>query len=44
MIDMGIAMYHFAGSASQLGLSGDWQVQEVEIDKNWEYVISWIAE
>ena len=44
MIDMGIAKYHFAGSASQLGLGGDWQIEESEIDKNWEYVISWIAE
>jgi len=41
MIDMGIAMYHFAATAEQLELNGSWQIDEYDLDKKWEYIISW---
>jgi hypothetical protein len=45
-IDMGIAMSHFELSARELGLKGEWTVQEPEIKKYsdlTEYVVSWIG-
>ena len=44
-VDMGIAMSHFALTAQELGLAGDWRVDEPGIDKpneHTEYVVSWI--
>lgn len=44
MIDMGIAMYHFEATATQLNLQGKWEKIEHQADKDWEYIISWIIE
>ena len=45
-IDMGIAMCHFDLSARELGLQGDWLVEEPEIEKPdelTEYTASWLS-
>lgn len=43
-IDMGIAMCHFELTAKELGLSGDWIVEELETKShmnNEEYIVTW---
>jgi hypothetical protein len=45
-VDMGIAMSHFQLTAAELGLSGQWAVQEPEIEKPdrlTEYIVSWVG-
>ena len=45
-VDMGIAMCHFELTAHELGLKGQWTIQEPEIEKPdrlTEYTISWIG-
>jgi Putative TM nitroreductase len=43
-VDMGIAMCHFELSAKELGLKGDWNVNDPQITKDgMEYIVSWIA-
>lgn len=45
-LDMGIAMSHFELVAAELGLIGEWQVNEPEIekpDKMTEYTASWVG-
>ena len=43
-VDMGIAMCHFELSAKELGLKGDWSVNDPQIkEDNMEYIVSWIA-
>jgi len=45
-VDMGIAMSHFQLTAAELGLSGQWAVQEPEIkkpDRLTEYIVSWVG-
>jgi hypothetical protein len=43
-IDMGIAMCHFDLSAKELGLKGDWNVNDPQIKSDdMEYIVSWIA-
>jgi len=44
-VDMGIAMSHFQLTASELGLKGQWVIQEPEIerpDRLTEYTVSWV--
>ena len=44
-VDMGIAMSHFQLTANELGLKGQWVVQEPEIEKPdrlTEYTVSWV--
>jgi len=46
-VDMGIAMSHFQLTASELGLKGQWVIQEPEIEKPdrlTEYTVSWVEE
>ena len=41
-VDMGIAMCHFELSARELGLNGDWNVNDPQIKSDgMEYVVSW---
>jgi hypothetical protein len=42
-VDMGIAMCHFELTARQLGLQGQWVIQEPSIEKPElaEYCVSW---
>jgi hypothetical protein len=41
-VDMGIAMCHFELSARELGLKGDWNVNDPQIkSKGMEYIASW---
>jgi hypothetical protein len=41
-VDMGIAMCHFELSAIELGLKGDWSVNEPQIQsEGMEYIVSW---
>ncbi len=43
-VDMGIAMCHFELSARELGLKGDWNVNDPQIKSDgMEYIVSWIA-
>lgn len=45
-IDMGIAMCHFELTAKDLGLSGSWTADELQVKKhrdNEEYLITWKA-
>ena len=45
-VDMGIAMCHFELTASQLGLSGKWEMTDLDIsvpDDITEYTVSWIS-
>jgi hypothetical protein len=43
-VDMGIAMCHFELSAKELGLKGDWNVNDPQIKSGgMEYIVSWIA-
>ncbi len=43
-VDMGIAMCHFDLSAKELGLTGDWNVNDPQIQSDgMEYIVSWIA-
>jgi nitroreductase len=45
-VDMGIAMSHFALSATELALPGRWAVQEPPLarpDRLTEYVVSWVG-
>ncbi len=45
-VDMGIAMSHFQLTAAELGLSGQWAVQEPGIEKPdrlTEYIVSWVG-
>jgi nitroreductase len=43
-VDIGIAMCHFELSARELGLKGDWSVNDPQIKKDgMEYIVSWIA-
>lgn len=44
-LDMGIAMCHFALTAREMGLEGDWKLAEPDIEKPdelTEYVVSWV--
>jgi hypothetical protein len=44
-VDMGIAMSHFQLTANELGLKGQWVVQEPDIEKPdrlTEYTVSWV--
>lgn len=42
-VDMGIAMCHFELSAKELGLKGDWSVNNPQIQSaGLEYIVSWI--
>lgn len=47
-IDMGIAMFHFASTASCLGISGGWRKQEhppgIKMPEPLEYRVSWVFE
>ena len=46
-VDMGIAMSHFELTATELGLKGQWVIQEPEIEKPdrlTEYTVSWVEE
>jgi len=46
-VDMGIAMSHFALTASEVGLEGRWAIQEpgiAKLDAFTEYVVSWVGE
>ncbi len=46
-VDMGIAMSHFELAANELGLVGEWSVQEPNIEKpdeQTEYAVSWVRE
>jgi hypothetical protein len=46
-VDMGIAMCHFELTAHELGLKGQWTIQEPEIEKPdrlTEYTVSWVEE
>jgi len=41
-VDMGIAMYHFELTAKELGLKGDWNVNNPQIKSDgMEYIVSW---
>ncbi|TCT15313.1 putative nitroreductase [Natranaerovirga pectinivora] len=43
-IDIGIAMCHFELSCNELGLRGEWEKKEINIDmpnKYYEYIMSW---
>ena len=41
-VDMGIAMCHFELSAKELGLKGDWNVNDPQIKSDgMEYIVSW---
>ena len=42
-IDLGIAVYHFHATVTQMGLTGDWQISKPNIvtPNNIEYLISW---
>jgi len=41
-VDMGIAMCHFELSAKELGLTGDWKIDNPQIkSKGMEYIVSW---
>jgi nitroreductase len=43
-VDMGIAMCHFDLSARDLGLKGDWKVDDPQIKSDgMEYIASWVA-
>ena len=45
-IDMGIAMCHFALTAAELGLQGQWEQREPPLEKpdeRTEYIISWVS-
>jgi len=43
-IDMGIAMCHFGLSAEELGLKGEWKVNNAQVKPDdMEYIVSWIA-
>jgi hypothetical protein len=44
-VDLGIAMCHFALTARELGLAGQWVVREPALDmpKRTEYIVSWVA-
>jgi nitroreductase len=43
-VDMGIAMCHFELSAGELGLTGDWNVNNPQIKSvGMEYIVSWVA-
>lgn len=43
-VDMGIAMCHFELSAKELGLNGDWNVNDPQIKSaGMEYIVSWSA-
>jgi hypothetical protein len=43
-VDMGIAMCHFELSARELGLNGDWNVNDPQIKSGgMEYIASWTA-
>jgi hypothetical protein len=43
-VDMGIAMCHFELSANEIGLNGDWNVTDPQINSDgMEYIISWMA-
>lgn len=44
-VDMGIAMSHFALTAAELGLKGQWSIREPQIqkpDELTEYIVSWV--
>ncbi len=44
-VDMGIAMSHFALTAAELGLEGQWSIREPQIQKPdglIEYIVSWV--
>ncbi|MCE5265342.1 MAG: hypothetical protein LLG97_17650 [Deltaproteobacteria bacterium] len=41
-VDMGIAMSHFDLSARELGLKGNWKVDDPQIKSDgMEYIVSW---
>ena len=43
-VDMGIALAHFNLSAAELGLTGDWKVNNPRINaKEMEYIASWLS-
>jgi len=42
-VDMGIAMCHFALPANELGLYGNWKVNDPQVSTNgMEYIVSWV--
>jgi nitroreductase len=44
-IDMGIAVCHFQLAAAELGLTGEWSVQEPQVadtPKNYEYIVTFV--
>jgi hypothetical protein len=46
-VDIGIGMSHFALTAQELGLQGQWKISEPDIKKPrvlTQYIISWISE
>jgi hypothetical protein len=44
-VDLGIAMCHFELSAKELGLKGDWNINDPQIKSgDMEYIASWIAD
>src|SRR5512133_1185024 len=46
-VDLGIAMCHFELTARELGLTGQWVIQEPKIEKPdalTEYTVSWIGD
>lgn len=45
-IDMGIAMYHFESTARELGLDGNWDINEPgndDLDELTEFTVSWVS-
>jgi hypothetical protein len=43
-VDMGIAMCHFDLSVKELGLKGDWNINDPHIkSEGMEYIVSWLA-
>lgn len=44
-IDIGIAMAHFDLAASELGLSGKWQISAPNLEKGiLKYIVSWVSD
>ncbi len=45
-IDLGIAMFHFEGTAREKDLRGNWQVKVPtvhDLPQDWEYIVTWQA-
>ncbi len=45
LLDIGIALYHFAGTCQERNLAGQWQKlsPQIPVPTNWQYIISWVA-